>query len=362
MRHSQGFGRARLYLWATRYKPVTRGQRAIPEQLARLRERLHQEPMLAQGLHPDPAEVGPAPRGELPPDRLALLASHEMVMFRKGLLLPGNTDHRESVLADLARFTGLSNQECLERALGWEELSIQEWSASDRSSPDGIQQFYDQARSWCFDLLWYAYLQSEGYGYPASVRVARWLGDLTGVRHLDFGSGIGATSQLFLALGANSHLSDVSPVLLSFAASRLAVRGCEVGTTDLRTAEPPTGFDVVTAFDVLAHVPDITETAAVLARTVKPGGLLFANFDVRSSSPANAWHLYDDDLRLRSALSRAGFRELEVLDDVIRVYRLSTAPLALTERLRNEVRLGAPHQAVRAARHRVRSGLRRLVG
>ena len=332
--------------------------RAIPDPLI---TRFTQAPMQAQGRHPDPAVDGPVLPEDMAPERRALLDCPEMRCFREVLLLPGHDDVRSSVLADLQRFTGLPEQECLERCLDWERYSVQEWSAAERDSPAGVQDFYDQARSWCFDLLWYAYLQTEGFGQLSSVRIARHLGDLSGRRHLDLGSGAGVTCQLFAALGADTHLADVSPVLLAFAQDRLAARGTSVPAVDLRTEPYPAGLDVVTAIDVLAHVPDMPGTARALARAVVPGGLLFANFDVRPASEANAWHLYDDDLLLRRALVQAGFDEVDLLDGVLRVYRRRSGPPTAPDRLRAALAVGPVRQGLRTARHAGGAVARRLV-
>ena len=36
-----------------------------------------------------------------------------------------------------------------------------------------LASFYQTTQSWAFDLLWFAYLQAEGYGYPTSVLALR---------------------------------------------------------------------------------------------------------------------------------------------------------------------------------------------
>lgn len=317
-------------------------------------------PMQAQGRHPDPAVDGPVLPEDMPAERRALLDCEEMRRFREVLLLPGVHEVRGSVLGDLQRFTGFSEEECLQRCLDWEQYSIQEWSGAKRDSPAAVQDFYEQARSWCFDLLWYAYLQTEGHGQLSSVRIARHLGDLSGRRHMDLGSGAGVTCQLFAALGADSHLADVSPVLLAFAQDRLATRGSALPAIDLRTQPYPDDLDVVTAIDVFAHVTDMPATAAALARAVVPGGLLFANFDVRFASPANVWHLYDDDLPLRRALIQAGFDEVDQLGGVLRVYRRRGGPRTARDRLRSALTVGPARQVARSARHAGGAVLRRL--
>jgi SAM-dependent methyltransferase len=180
--------------------------------------------------------------------------------------------------------------------------------------------------SWSFDLLWYAYLQAAGYGYPASLIVAGRLGALSrGGRLLDLGSGAGVTAQLFAALGWEVTLADVSATLLAFARWRHERRGVQARYLHLPADLPDGAFDLITALDVLGHVPDVTETARRLHRALRPGGLLVGNFDVRPRSAANAWHLYQDDLPLRWAIQRAGFVPVRIIDGAMWVYRAEPA-------------------------------------
>jgi hypothetical protein len=59
----------------------------------------------------------------------------------------------------------------------------------------------------------------------------------------------------------------------------------------------------------------------MLHDSLQPGGVLFANFDVRPATPENAWHLYSDDLPLRWELQRACFEPEYSLNGMITRYR-----------------------------------------
>jgi len=59
----------------------------------------------------------------------------------------------------------------------------------------------------------------------------------------------------------------------------------------------------------------------MLHASLRPNGVLVANFDVRPPSAENAWHLYSDDLLLKFRLQRAGFEPIERLDRGFTVYR-----------------------------------------
>jgi SAM-dependent methyltransferase len=232
-----------------------------------------------------------------------------MELFRSCLRLPGTSDIRAAVLDDLTSYSGLSAEECVARCRGWEAWSVEEWSAADRSDPTGVTEFYRTTQSWAFDLLWYAYLQAEGYAYPTSVLALRAAGlNGRGHAHLDFGSGVGVTSQLFARAGYETTLADISTSLLDFAHHRFNRRGEHARLVNLNDEGIGTGaYDVITALDTLAHIPDLAATARSIHRALKPGGRLVTNFGIRPTSPENAWHLYDDDLDLRADVHRAGF-------------------------------------------------------
>lgn len=283
------------------------------------------QPVLRQGLHIDPTDpaVGPPRPQAWSRSARDAFRSPEMERFREGLCLPALAGIREAVLDDLVEFYGLDVEECVRRCLHWEELSVDEWQAADRSTDQGRVDFYRTTTSWAFDLLWYAYLQSEGYAPPLSVQIARFLaGRAHGACHLDFGSGVGATSQLFGRLGYETHLGDISRSLLEFARFRLERRGDRAEYLDLTEVELEAGrYDVITAIDTLAHVPDVGETAAALHRALRPGGWLLANLDVRPATDENAWHLYEHAAPLRQSVQRAGFAQRAVIDAEMRCYQ-----------------------------------------
>jgi SAM-dependent methyltransferase len=278
-----------------------------------------------QGEHPDPldpAQPKPDPSG-WPQRWQRAFTSNEMRAYQAALVIGGGEGSRAGVLDDLSSYFGFSPGECVQRCVNWEQWSVEEWKSSRRDSREALTAFYQTLKSWAFDLLWYAYLQAEGYRYPVSVAIARTVpAGRRGLRHLDFGAGVGATSQLFRSLGYETDLADISTALLAFARYRLERRSVAANYIDLNLAQPEYGcYDVITAVDTLVHVPDLQETAKRLHRALKPGGLLFANFDVRPATAENAWHLYDDDLPLRWQLQRVGFEPEETLDGMITRYR-----------------------------------------
>lgn len=284
----------------------------IPSWARRIGSRLlPAPPIVSQGVHPDPLDPATAPpmREHRPRAEREALDSTEMAWFRASLLLPGVLSVRDAIVDDLSSYSGLTPEECVHRCLTWESWSVAEWQTADRSSPAGLRDFYLTTQSWAFDLMWYAYLQAEGYVAAASVLALRAIpASRPGRDHLDFGSGAGFTSQLFARAGYQVTLADVSTTLMDFARHRLSRRGVAARYIDLNDDKLEVGrYDVITALDALTHVPDLAEVAASLHGALRPGGWLVANFDVRPPTPESAWHLYEDDLKLRAVMHRTGF-------------------------------------------------------
>lgn len=262
----------------------------------------------SQGVHIDPAETEPDPQS-WHPDWTDAFESPEMETYRSALKL-GDLDVRDSVLKELSDYHGVSAQEALMRCLNWEDWSVEEWKAADRSTDEGILDFYHTVKSWAFDLMWYAYLQATGHAFPASVAAVRFAMDnAPGRDHLDFGSGTGTTAALFSRLGFRTAMADVSEPLLDYATWRLDLHGDRAARIDLNTESLPTdAYDIITALDTLVHVPDFDATARDLRRSLRPGGYLLANFDVREKDDhGSLWHLHNDLNVLDHRLKAAGF-------------------------------------------------------
>jgi SAM-dependent methyltransferase len=320
---------------------------------------------LSQGQHPDPLdpETPPPSRHSWSVLRQQAYASTEMEWFRASLRLPEISDVRAAVLDDLSEYSGLPPEQCVERCRNWEEWSVQEWSAADRSDADGLADFYQTTQSWAFDLLWYSYLQAEGYGYPTSVIALRAVpGPGNGRAHLDFGSGVGVTSQMFALAGYETTLADVSTTLLDFARFRFKRRDEPARFLDLNEDKLEVNrYDVITALDTLVHIPDLADAVTTLHRALRPGGLLITNFDVRIPSPENAWHLYDDDLDFRALMHRAGFAMAGRYGNYVAYRRVE--PSAPAQQLRVQldrlVLTSQPRKLVRRQKRRLAAVVRR---
>ncbi len=311
-------------------------------------------------LHPDPASS--KARREVATDaKVPLDASRSAAAeaYRASLAL-NDLPIRESVLDDLSTFYELSPDEALQRCIHWEEWSHEEWSRRERDSLEGSRDFYRTVQSWSFDLLWYAYLQAEGWFPPVSVAIAESFDGLVkaGSNHLDFGSGVGVTAQMMSRLGFQSEMADLSTSLLDFAHFRLSRRGMSIPSTDLSQASLGSDrYDVITAIDTLVHIPDLPDVLRSLHRALKPNGLLFTNFDLREPTPENHSFLYADDLPLKRLLTRVGFEAEESLESggIVRYRRAETTGSAHCARVaRDWVVLGPPRTLYRRGRNLIK--------
>jgi SAM-dependent methyltransferase len=280
-------------------------------------------------------------------------------------------DPRRSVLSELAEYHGESLDESYRKCIDWETLSVAEWKAADRSTPEGVQDFYDTTTSWRYDLAWYGYLQAVGHAFPQPIAAVRFLRRQgVGGKLLEFGSGIGLNGQVFDRLGFEVTIADISKPLLDYAIWRNARHGADVRPLNLNTEElPAAAFDVATAFDTLTCVRDFDEAAQRLHRALKPGGWLIANFDTRAPDDASAWHLQDNALSLDFRLKRTGFVKQHVIGGFIGCYQRvdpdtaahglrtlrdrATLPFEQAGSFARRVRWPIPHRAAQALRRLV---------
>lgn len=126
------------------------------------------------------------------------------------------------------------------------------------------------------------------------IRILRDMGrfDLTGVRALDAGCGIGLMSEVFYLLGANISGIDASPDAIEMAKARCGGGDFRCGSLiDIDFSE---AFDFVLCSDVLYHVIDDENWNSVvgnLARWTSPSGHLFIADQVKGVASKPAPHV-----------------------------------------------------------------------
>jgi SAM-dependent methyltransferase len=139
---------------------------------------------------------------------------------------------------------------------------------------------------------------------------------ISGQRLLDVGCGDGLFAAMARGRGWQAHGVELNPP----AAARARDRGIAVVEGRLEHAGlPDASFHLVTAWDVIEHVPEPPEFVTHLARVVAPGGTLVVTtlnrralvaraFRGRWSMVADEHFTYWDIDSLRRAFARAGMR------------------------------------------------------
>jgi 2-polyprenyl-3-methyl-5-hydroxy-6-metoxy-1,4-benzoquinol methylase len=220
----------------------------------------------------------------------------------------------EAVIFQLADYSNRSVDEVKQIVRDTNEISKQKWSEADRSTPDGLRAFYSSVTNWVFGNISYHARQAEGREgpFPAfPVQVADALKNLKPGHHLDFGSGVGTASLLFHKFGWQITLADVSTPLLDFARWRLSRSNIPADFIDLnKNSLEERRYDLITAFNTMAHVPNVRQTVSELRVALKPEGLLVFDIDARKPAPGNEWFLYEHPYQVLRGIRALGFTRM----------------------------------------------------
>lgn len=135
---------------------------------------------------------------------------------------------------------------------------------------EATRAYYNDFSAW--------YERERGRGYhqlidDLEVAVARPFAE--GKRVLEVGCGTGLILQRIAPIAQQAKGIDISPGMLEKARER-GLDVCEGLATSLPFDDE--SFDLVYSFKVLAHVPEIREALAEMARVCAPGGVVLAEF------------------------------------------------------------------------------------
>jgi SAM-dependent methyltransferase len=184
----------------------------------------------------------------------------------------------EDDLADLASFTGMGTDECLERVRSYSMTEMAKaWEAVNPTSPSEVMAFYQTTDLYVWELMqWHSSAARTPY-WDALVHFAELHPSSDGFRLVfDFGCGIG-TDALFLAQrGYAVTAVDVDGPAFAFAQHRLARRGldCRFVVSTSPIPHPDELFDAAICFDVFEHLSDPLEAARSLVGGLRPRGIL----------------------------------------------------------------------------------------
>jgi 2-polyprenyl-3-methyl-5-hydroxy-6-metoxy-1,4-benzoquinol methylase len=119
---------------------------------------------------------------------------------------------------------------------------------------------------------------------------------------LDIGSGRGYFPAVLKRLGWDAHGVEISRDAADYARQRFGLQTIFTGTMEQFVAESKTQFPLVTAIDVIEHVPSPASFAQALSQVVRPGGLVIidtpnaAAYNIRVDGVAwkgfNPFHIY----------------------------------------------------------------------
>jgi SAM-dependent methyltransferase len=231
-----------------------------------------------------------------------------MEVWRRALTGGAEGDATSAVVAELGEYFKLPADQVRERCENWTKYSLTEWESGDRTSSEGLKAFYDEQTSWIFDTMWYHAEQHHGRSPAEGVEVALGLSHVRPGRLLDFGAGPGSGAIFFNSLGWSVSLLDISKTMREFADWRLKRRNIQAPIYSSLDELPDQSFDLITAFDVMVHVPNAGEAVARLHRALAPGGYFVFNIDNRPKTLENHGHLYEDQWPILRTVRRTGFR------------------------------------------------------
>lgn len=201
-----------------------------------------------------------------------MLTEAERQQWDRALLLPGESDLPASILKELCAYTRLPAEEVEARCVASGAQAAQAWQSRVQGRGD-VDRFYEEYEEYLFRFAPLGTI----YGRTAlCLDILERMRAHGGTQFLDYGSGIGTAALFFRAMGLQVTLADISAPLLEFCRWRFAARQQAATFLDLRQdALPKRRYDFVLAFDVLEHLRRPWEHLRLLARVLRPGGLLF---------------------------------------------------------------------------------------
>jgi SAM-dependent methyltransferase len=202
-------------------------------------------------------------------------------IWADGLLLPGEHDLKHSLCVELGKLEGCDNLAEIEDRCRSAMLKLkEEWNAGFREGDaEFTVNYYDKTKHYPYELMWWHTLAEDQS--PLAYVAALHLALKNGCKHaLDFGAGVGSGGLLFFRHGFTIALADISSTLLDFSRRRLESRAIPATFIDLKTSMlPAEKYDFVTAMDVFEHIAEPEKTVEIVARALRPRGILFGRFN-----------------------------------------------------------------------------------
>ena len=233
--------------------------------------------------------------------------------WTEALILPPHKDLYESLVSEIASYTGLKADEIKvycdnaveDLAALWRKGHVQP------GDPAALRAYYE-SKLWIYELMaWHSLrLDNTPLAYVMALEFAK---KTNRTKHLDFGSGVGSGTILFERHGIGSWACDISATLLNFGRFRLNNRmtafaggspmwaGVENLWKHLKGQ-----FDFITAMEVFEHLYDPIGMIDNLHDVLTPGGYLFIQLSSCHPDPERPQHIVTDPQPIFKRLDELG--------------------------------------------------------
>ena len=200
-------------------------------------------------------------------------------VWEQALMLSGYDSLEESAISELSEYFHKDKMEIREVLSQAEKLFAEEWQRMEinREDSESVTSFYNNSQYEILELMdWHVNRFNEGpLNYVCAMEIAK---KEKFTRYLDYGSGIGSGSILFLKNGFEVFSADVATPLQEFIKFRLKKRNIEACFIDLKKEKLENAiYDIVTCFDVLEHSVKPMKILEQLGRALRVGGFLILN-------------------------------------------------------------------------------------
>lgn len=231
-------------------------------------------------------------------------------VWADALRLPEESDLARSLCLELGRLVGCDDLNEVKKRCQRAVLAMKEdWESTVRPDDEKtVEEYYDKSEHYAYELMWWHVLDEDRspLAYVSALHLALRNGCSSA---MDFGAGVGAGSLLFARHGAAVSLADISSTLLDFSRRRLTARGVPATFIDLKTeALPENAYDFITAMDVFEHIAEPEKTVETLAKSLRPGGILFGRFAAEADDERPS-HIARDFGPMFEKLHQLGFTE-----------------------------------------------------
>ncbi len=122
----------------------------------------------------------------------------------------------------------------------------------------------------------------EAFEAPTAMEnkfILQQMGELSGVRVLDVGAGLGESSVYLALKGADVTCTDLSPKMVETAVELGLLHGCKIRglvTSGESLDVEPESYDIVYIANTIHHVTDKRALFSQIRRALKPGGRFFS--------------------------------------------------------------------------------------